>query len=165
MVLLSSNVIPGCDNNSASIGRGFQCERSALGGRAMHLGSTCGTFLTKSANSHILLGRGKSFGRMSGFIRKYLSVCFAMRDQPTIGTLLTLLGTQEASRHHHVGGFPHRFPHRFSTQVFHTGFHRHSHRGQQTTRCTVGEEVCTSWAFLSAGPLFPRTGNRIPHLI
>ena len=111
LVMFSSN-LPGCDNNSASIGRGFQCERSALGGRAMHLGSesTCGTFLTKSANSHILLGRGKSFGRMSGFIRKYLSVCFAMRDQPTIGTLLTLLGTQEASRHHHVGGFPHRFP-------------------------------------------------------
>ena len=109
--LFSSN-LPGCDNNSASIGRGFQCERSALGGRAMHLGSesTCGTFLTKSANSHILFGRGKSFSRMSGFIRKYLSVCFAMRDQPTIRTLLTLLGTQEASRHHHVGGFPHRFP-------------------------------------------------------
>ena len=59
MVMLSSN-LPGCDNNSASIGRGFQCERSALGGRAMHLGSesTCGTFLTKSANSHILFGRG-----------------------------------------------------------------------------------------------------------
>ena len=76
--MFSSN-LPGCDNNSASIGRGLQCERSALGGRAMHLESNCGTFLTKSANSHILLGRGKSFGRMSGFI----PFCVLCNARPT----------------------------------------------------------------------------------
>ena len=44
---------------------------------------------------------GKRSSRMLG-VTSHFSVWFAMGDEPTVGTFLALLRTQEAGGHHHM---------------------------------------------------------------